>query len=168
VSKFSKLIQPPHILLRWCIITISPDRSPIKIRRGRLVPLHLAQNSHQIERRRIVPRDRTRSHHPQTGEPLFEVGGLRVDLSRREVTIDGKAIHLTPNEFRLMAVLVKNARKVLTHRQLLREVWGPESNEETHYLRVYMNQLRQKLETDSARPQYLRTESGVGYRVDEI
>jgi two-component system KDP operon response regulator KdpE len=68
-----------------------------------------------------------------------------------------------------LAVLVKNAGKVLTHRQLLREVWGPESNEETHYLRVYMNQLRQKLETDSARPQYLLTESGVGYRlVSEI
>src|SRR5678815_261579 len=92
---------------------------------------------------------------PQTGEPVFEVGGLRVDLSRREVSIDGKAIHLTPNEFRLMSVLVKNAGKVLTHRQLLREVWGPDSNEETHYLRVYMNQLRQKLETDSARPQYI-------------
>jgi len=102
---------------------------------------------------------------PQTGEPIFQVGGLRVDLSRREVTVDGKSIHLTPNEFRLMSVLVKNAGKVLTHRQLLREVWGPESNEETHYLRVYMNQLRQKLETDSARPQYILTESGVGYRL---
>ncbi|HEV8605941.1 MAG TPA: response regulator [Tepidisphaeraceae bacterium] len=106
---------------------------------------------------------------PQTGDPIFQVGGLRVDLSRREVTIDGKAIHLTPNEFRLLSVLVKNAGKVLTHRQLLREVWGPQSNEETHYLRVYMNQLRQKLESDSARPIYLLTESGVGYRlVSEI
>ncbi len=106
---------------------------------------------------------------PQTGDPIFEVGGLHVDLSRREVTIDGKLIHLTPNEFRLLSVLVKNAGKVLTHRQLLREVWGPESNEETHYLRVYMNQLRQKLESDSARPIYLLTESGVGYRlVSEI
>ena len=95
-------------------------------------------------------------------EPL---GGLRVDLSRREVTVDGKSVHLTPNEFRLMSVLIKNAGKVLTHRHLLREVWGPDSNEETHYLRVYMNQLRQKLETDSARPQYILTESGVGYRL---
>jgi two-component system, OmpR family, KDP operon response regulator KdpE len=102
---------------------------------------------------------------PQTGEPIFELGALRIDLSRREVTVNGKAVHLTPNEFRLLSVLVKNAGKVLTHRQLLREVWGPESNEETHYLRVYMNQLRQKIEIDSARPQYLLTESGVGYRL---
>jgi len=91
------------------------------------------------------------------------------DFEPDSLTIDSKTIHLTPNEFRLMSVLVKNAGKVLTHRQLLREVWGPESNEETHYLRVYMNQLRQKLESDSARPQYLLTESGVGYRlVSEI
>jgi two-component system KDP operon response regulator KdpE len=101
----------------------------------------------------------------ETGEPIFDVGGLHVDLARREVTIDGKAVHLTPNEFKLLAVLVKHAGKVLTHRQLLKEVWGPGSRNETHYLRVYMNQLRQKLEADSARPKYLRTEPGVGYRL---
>jgi two-component system KDP operon response regulator KdpE len=101
----------------------------------------------------------------ETGEPVFQSGGLRVDLSRREVTVAGKAVHLTRNEFRLLATLVKNAGRVLTHRQLLHEVWGPGAGEETHYLRVYMNQLRQKLEADPTRPQYLRTETGVGYRM---
>src|SRR5437588_143864 len=91
----------------------------------------------------------------QTGEPVFQVGELRVDLSQREVTTAGKVVHLTPNEFRLLSVLVKNAGRVLTHRQLLTDVWGPGSGEETHYLRVYMNQLRQKLEEDPARPKDL-------------
>jgi two-component system KDP operon response regulator KdpE len=100
-----------------------------------------------------------------TGDPVYESDGLRVDLARRDVSVDGRAIHLTPNEFKLLATLVKNSGKVMTHRQLLKEVWGPGSGEETHYLRVYMNQLRQKLETDPARPKYLLTESGVGYRL---
>ena len=100
-----------------------------------------------------------------TGEPVFERGALRVDLARREVTLAGKPVHLTPNEFKLMAALIKNAGKVMTHRQLLREVWGPGSGDETHYLRVYMNQLRQKVEVDPARPQHLMTETGVGYRL---
>jgi two-component system, OmpR family, KDP operon response regulator KdpE len=103
-----------------------------------------------------------------TGDPVFEVGALRVDLARREITVDGNDVHLTPNEFKLLSVLVKNAGRVLTHRQLLKEVWGPGSLQESHYLRVYMNQLRQKLEADAARPRYLLTESGVGYRlIDE-
>jgi two-component system KDP operon response regulator KdpE len=101
----------------------------------------------------------------ETGEPVFELRSLRVDLSRREVTVDSRPVHLTPNEFKLLTVLVKNAGKVLTHRQLLKEVWGPASVDEAHYLRVYMNQLRQKLETDAARPKYLLTEPGVGYRL---
>lgn len=100
-----------------------------------------------------------------SGDPVFDVGGLHVDLARREVTVEGKAVHLTPNEFRLLAVLVKHAGKVLTHRQLLKEVWGLGSGEETHYLRVYMNQLREKIEADPARPRYLQTETGVGYRL---
>ena len=100
-----------------------------------------------------------------TGDPVFELGSLRVDLSRREVKVNGQAVHLTPNEFKLLAVLVKNAGKVLTHRQLLKEVWGPGSGNETHYLRVYLNQLRQKIEVDAARPRYLLTEPGVGYRL---
>jgi len=104
-----------------------------------------------------------------TGDSVFEVGGLRVDLGRREVSVGGKAVRLTRNEFRLLGVLVKNPGRVMTHRQLLREVWGPGSAEENHYLRVYMNQLRQKLEAEPARPRYLLTEPGVGYRlVSEI
>jgi two-component system KDP operon response regulator KdpE len=103
------------------------------------------------------------------GEPVFTVGDLRVDLLRRQVTTAGKEVHLTPNEFKLLTMLVKHAGMVLTHRQLLKEVWGPGSGNETHYLRVYMNQLRQKLEQDPARPKYLMTEPGVGYRlVSEI
>ena len=106
---------------------------------------------------------------PDTGDSVFEVGELRVDLGRREVSVGGKAVRLTRNEFRLLGVLVKNPGRVMTHRHLLREVWGPGSAEENHYLRVYMNQLRQKLEANPARPRYLLTEPGVGYRlVSEI
>src|SRR5689334_17021469 len=102
---------------------------------------------------------------PETGEPIFKLGPLHIDLSLRQVSVDGKTVHLTPNEFKLLSVLVKNAGKVLTHRQLLKEVWGPGSSDETHYLRVYMNQLRQKIEPDAARPKFLLTEPGVGYRL---
>jgi two-component system KDP operon response regulator KdpE len=101
----------------------------------------------------------------RTGESLFESGDLKVDLGRRDVRVNGEAVHLTPNEFKLLAVLIKNVGKVLTHRQLLKEVWGPGSGDETHYLRVYMNQLRQKLEADASRPKHLLTEPGVGYRL---
>jgi two-component system KDP operon response regulator KdpE len=100
-----------------------------------------------------------------TGDPVFESGSLRVDLAKREVTVGGEAVHLTPNEFKLLTILIRNAGKVMTHRQLLKEVWGPGSSEETHYLRVYMNQLRQKLEPDASRPKHLLTEPGVGYRL---
>jgi two-component system KDP operon response regulator KdpE len=101
------------------------------------------------------------------GDPIFQNGDLKVDLSRREVTLGGNLIHLTPNEYRLLAVLVKHAGRVLTHGQLLKEIWGPGSSQETHYLRVYMNQLRQKLESNPAQPRYLLTESGVGYRLSD-
>jgi two-component system KDP operon response regulator KdpE len=102
---------------------------------------------------------------PETGDAVFELGQLRVDMSARQVTVDGKLVHLTPNEFKLLTVLIKHAGRVLTHRQLLRDVWGPGSAEESHYLRVYMNQLRQKVEKDPSRPRYLLTETGVGYRL---
>jgi two-component system, OmpR family, KDP operon response regulator KdpE len=118
-----------------------------------------------LARVRVALRRASAAADDGAGEPVFESGALRVDLSRREVTVAGKAVHLTRNEFRLLATLVKNAGRVLTHRQLLHEVWGPSAGEETHYLRVYMNQLRQKLEADPTRPQYLRTETGVGYRL---
>jgi two-component system KDP operon response regulator KdpE len=98
----------------------------------------------------------------------FVVGGLKVDLAARRVFVADKEVHLTPLEYRLLATLVHNAGKVLTHRFLLEEVWGPPYVEEMHYLRVYMANLRHKLETDPARPRYLLTEQGVGYRlVDE-
>jgi len=119
-----------------------------------------------LARVRVALRHRAASNQ-ETGDPVFEVGGLKVDLSRREVTVNAAPIHLTPNEFKLLAVLVKNAGRVMTHRQLLKEVWGPGSGDETHYLRVYMNQLRQKIERDPARPQYLLTEAGVGYRLKD-
>jgi len=102
---------------------------------------------------------------PDTGESLFENGDLRVDLARREVIVRGEQKHLTPNEYRLLAVLIKNAGRVMTHRQLLREVWGPGSADENHYIRVYINQLREKIELNAARPVHLITETGVGYRL---
>jgi two-component system KDP operon response regulator KdpE len=81
------------------------------------------------------------------------------------VVVGGKEIHLTPIEYRLLATMVKHAGKVLTHRQLLREVWGPPYAEQAHYLHVYMAQLRRKIETDPARPRHLLTEPGIGYRL---
>jgi len=98
-------------------------------------------------------------------EPVFESGGLKVDMARRIVTVDGREVKLTPTEYELLRVLAVNAGKVLTHQQLLREVWGPASADQTHYLRVYVGQLRQKIEPDSTQPQYLITEPGVGYRL---
>lgn len=98
-------------------------------------------------------------------EPVLEVGALKIDLDKRQVFVGGTEVHLTPNEYKLFTVLMKNAGRVLTHRQLLKEVWGPAYASQTQYLRVYMVQLRHKLERDSARPQYLVTEPGIGYRL---
>ena len=100
-----------------------------------------------------------------TAQSVFRVGDLKVDLGRREVAIGNEAIHLTPTEYRLLLVLVSHAGKVVTHRQLLKEVWGPDSVYENQYLRVYMGQLRRKIEQDAARPRYIKTEAGVGYRL---
>jgi len=97
--------------------------------------------------------------------PVFTTGDLTVDLVHRTVTVAGQGVHLTPNEYRLLTLLVKHAGKVLTHAQILKEVWGPGTTLETHYVRVYMNQLRQKLEPNSTAPKYLLTEPGVGYRL---
>ncbi|MBI3430973.1 MAG: two-component system response regulator KdpE [Hydrogenophilales bacterium] len=96
--------------------------------------------------------------------PLIAFGEITVDLARRQVIRDGSEVHLTPIEYRLLALLIANAGRVLTHRQLLREVWGPSHAEDTHYLRVYMTGLRRKLEMNPAQPRHIRTESGVGYR----
>jgi two-component system, OmpR family, KDP operon response regulator KdpE len=98
-------------------------------------------------------------------EPVFAVGDLRVDLVRRQVFAAGGEVHLTPTEYKLLTTLVRHAGRVLTHRQLLKDVWGPNAVEHSHYVRVYMTQLRHKLEADPTRPRYLLTEPGVGYRL---
>jgi two-component system KDP operon response regulator KdpE len=93
------------------------------------------------------------------------LGRLKLDLARRQVLVGGAEVHLTPIEYKLLATLAKYAGRVVTHRQLLREVWGPGSSEQTQYLRVYMGQLRHKLEQNPSRPEFLTTEPGVGYRL---
>jgi two-component system, OmpR family, KDP operon response regulator KdpE len=98
-------------------------------------------------------------------EPVFAVGDLRVDLDRRHVTVAAAEVHLTPTEYRIIATLVKHAGRVLTHRQLVKEVWGPNAAQQTAALRVHMTQLRHKIERDPTRPRYLTTEIGVGYRL---
>jgi two-component system KDP operon response regulator KdpE len=98
------------------------------------------------------------------GEPVLEAGPLRIDLARREVTVDGREVRLTPTEFKLLALLARHAGKVLTHRQILREVWGPNATE-AHWVRVHMAELRKKIEVDPARPRIVVTEPGVGYRL---
>jgi len=120
--------------------------------------------SELLARLRVILR-RLAAVRPDTIDPVFAVGGLRVDLLRREVSVDGSAVRLTPTEFKLLSVMVKNAGRLLTHQQLLSEVWGPGSTNESHYVRVYVNQLRQKLEADATRPRYLMTEQGIGYRL---
>ena len=103
---------------------------------------------------------------PDTVEgPGVVFGEVAVDLARRLVTRAGEPVHLTPIEYRLLGLLIANAGRVLTHRQILQEVWGPSHAQDTHYLRVYMTGLRRKLEVDPNRPRHLRTESGVGYRL---
>jgi two-component system KDP operon response regulator KdpE len=104
---------------------------------------------------------------PERGadQGVVEIRGLKMDLERRRVTRDGAEVHLTPIEYRLLALLARNAGRVMTHEQLLRQVWGPGYTEQKHYLRVYMGQLRHKLERDPARPKYLINEPGVGYRL---
>jgi two-component system KDP operon response regulator KdpE len=96
---------------------------------------------------------------------IFTAANVTIDLAHRRVCRDGQPVHLTPIEFRLLATLVKHAGKVMTHRQLLNEVWGPSYVEHSHYLRIYMGALRRKLETDPAQPRILFTETGTGYRL---
>jgi two-component system KDP operon response regulator KdpE len=96
---------------------------------------------------------------------IFTTGALKVDLLKRQVAVGDNEVHLTPIQYRLLCLLIKNAGKVLTHQYILKEVWGPSYKDNSHYPRIYMSQLRQKLETDPTQPQYLLTESGVGYRL---
>lgn len=100
-----------------------------------------------------------------TSDPSFTVGKLHIDFATRNVFMDDTEVHLTPIEYKLLTTLAKHAGKVLTHQYLLREVWGPGYSTESHYLRVYMGNLRHKLEANPARPRYLLTEPGVGYRL---
>ena len=98
-------------------------------------------------------------------DPVFRFGEVEVDRTARIVRRAGQEVHLTPIEYRLLSVLIANAGRVLTHRQLLREVWGPSHTDQSHYLRIYMGHLRQKLEVDPTQPQHLLTETAVGYRL---
>jgi two-component system KDP operon response regulator KdpE len=101
-------------------------------------------------------------------EPVVEMGELRIDLEKRAVSLAGKPVQLTPNEFALLRVLARNPGKLLTHGMLLREVWGRGYGDESHYLHVYISQLRRKLEPDPARPRFILTEPGAGYRLAEL
>jgi two-component system KDP operon response regulator KdpE len=117
-----------------------------------------------LARLRVALRHSARN--PESSQPeVFVSGQLKVDLLKRQVHLGDQEVHLTPIQYRLLSLLVKNAGKVLTHQYILKEVWGPSYAENSHYLRIYMSQLRQKLEADPTQPQYLLTESGVGYRL---
>jgi two-component system KDP operon response regulator KdpE len=115
----------------------------------------------------LLARLRTAQRHtlPVPDSAVFQTGPLTVDLTRRLVTLQGEPVKLTATEYALLRLFIQNAGKVLTHTQLLREVWGPEYMEETHYLRVYLAHLRHKLEVDPAHPKLLLTEPGIGYRL---
>jgi two-component system KDP operon response regulator KdpE len=106
-----------------------------------------------------------RHHAPQTGEKVFVTGRLTVDLFNREVKVAGEIVKLTPTEYALVRFFVQHAGRILTHRQIIREVWGPAMEDETNYLRVYINALRKKVETNPQMPELLVTEPGVGYRL---
>ena len=101
----------------------------------------------------------------QTPPPVFIVGGLKVDLARRQVTVDDSEVRLSPKQYRLLQLLVVNAGKVVTHHQLLRELWGPAHVDNVQYLRIFVRKLRNRIEADPSRPRYLHTELGVGYRL---
>ncbi|MEZ0307282.1 MAG: winged helix-turn-helix domain-containing protein, partial [Ramlibacter sp.] len=116
-----------------------------------------------LARVRVALRHRGTALAPAT--TVHELDDLRVDLEARLVSVRGEPIHLTPTEFNLLARLVRSAGRVVTHRQLLTDVWGAEFTEHTHYLRLYMGQLRAKIEQDPAEPRHLLTETGVGYRL---
>jgi two-component system, OmpR family, KDP operon response regulator KdpE len=117
-----------------------------------------------LARIRVAIRHAAQFKHDST-ETVFSEGDLRVDLTNRRVYIGTREVHLTPIEYRLLNALIRHAGKVMTHRQLLLNVWGPAYVEHDHYVRIYMGQLRQKIEEDSTQPRYLLTETGIGYRL---
>jgi two-component system KDP operon response regulator KdpE len=120
--------------------------------------------SHELLARVRVALRRAAPNEP--GEPTFRSHGLVVDLPSRRVSRNGEEVHLTPLEYKLLTTMIEHAGKVLTHSQLLAQVWGPAHATDTQYLRVYMAQLRRKIEADPARPRLLKTETGVGYRLE--
>ncbi len=113
---------------------------------------------------RVRSQLRRRAALGDTGGPVVEFGDIRVDLGLRQLERAGRPVHLTPIEFRLLAFLLAHPNRVLTHQQLLKQVWGPSHTDSNHYVRIYMGNLRKKLEDDPSRPQYIVTETGVGYR----
>ena len=117
-----------------------------------------------MARIRVAMRHANRTQEANQND-VFQTAHLKLDWLNRIVSIDDREVHLTPIQYRLLTVLVKHAGKVLTHQQILKEVWGPSYKENAHYLRIYMSQLRQKLEADPTQPKLLLTESGVGYRL---
>jgi two-component system KDP operon response regulator KdpE len=116
-----------------------------------------------LARLRVALRHAAGAAHEESA--AFTVGELQVDLLRRHVTVAGAEVRLTPIEYKLLTTLVRYAGRVVTHQQLLRDVWGPSHDDQSHYVRVYMAHLRQKIEAEAARPRYLLTEPGVGYRL---
>lgn len=118
-----------------------------------------------LARLRVAIRHQARLRESDSS-PVFTAGAVRVDLIRRQVRVGNEEVHLTPTEYRLLTTLIKHAGKVLTHRQLLKEVWGPDCTHETHYLRVYVNQLRHKLRDDGT-TSLIMTEPAIGYRLRE-
>ena len=120
----------------------------------------------------LIARVRVALRHAARGasagkESLFQTGGLAVEFERRRVTVDGKEVHLTPTEYEVLKYLALNVGRVITHRTLLRAVWGPSYDSEAHYLRVFIGQLRRKIEPEPSRPMYLLTVPGIGYRLAE-
>jgi two-component system KDP operon response regulator KdpE len=120
--------------------------------------------SELVARIRVALRHAAGASH-EADEAAFKVGELQVDRLRRHVSLGGTEVRLTPTEYKLLTTLIRYAGKVVTHQQLLREVWGPAHTEQAHYVRIYMAHLRHKLEVEPARPRYLLTEPGVGYRL---
>ncbi len=120
-----------------------------------------------LARVRVALRHRNRAEAVDAGAEEFYIGGLRIHFSKRTVTLDDEAIHLTPIEYRLLELMSKHAGKVLTHNFILKEIWGPNSGSEMQSLRVFMANLRRKIEADPTQPRYILTEVGVGYRMVE-
>ena len=142
------------------------DRVKESTKPGTLVPATCQKTIEPVSHRRDAENERGGKRRPgdRQPDPLVKFSDVTVDLAARVIHRGEEEVHLTPIEFRLLAVLLNNAGKVLTQRQLLNQVWGPNAVEHSHYLRIYMGHLRQKLEQDPARPRHFITETGIGYR----